>query len=228
MAYYRPDPARRQVPLQPQQAALLFIDVQNYNCSKQGAIYRSLSPEQQQDASVQYFFDRVATILPNWQRLQQGCRTAGVEVMYTVIQSLTSDGRDRSLDYKISGFHVSPGSFDAQMLDSLLPAADEIVLPKTSSSVFQSTNLDYILRNLGVQQLILCGCVTDQCVEHAVRDACDLGYLVTLVPEACATYSQERHDSSLRAVAGYCRQRSIEEVLDELTSLAEGSMKTQM
>ena len=48
MAYYRPDPTTRQVPLQPQQAALLFIDVQNYNCSKQGAIYRSLSPEEQQ------------------------------------------------------------------------------------------------------------------------------------------------------------------------------------
>lgn len=32
-----------------------------------------------------------------------------------VIQSLTADGRDRSLDYKISGFHVPPGSFDAQV-----------------------------------------------------------------------------------------------------------------
>ncbi len=42
-------------------------------------------------------------------------RTAGVEVMYTVIQSLTNDGRDRSLDYKISGFHVPPGSCDAQV-----------------------------------------------------------------------------------------------------------------
>lgn len=35
--------------------------------------------------------------------------------MYTVIQSLTKDGRDRGLDYKISGFHVPPGSWDAQV-----------------------------------------------------------------------------------------------------------------
>ena len=35
--------------------------------------------------------------------------------MYTVIQSLTADGRDQSLDYKISGFHVPPGSFDAEV-----------------------------------------------------------------------------------------------------------------
>lgn len=43
------------------------------------------------------------------------CRAAGVEVLYTVIQSLTADGRDRSLDYKISGFHIPPGSSDAQV-----------------------------------------------------------------------------------------------------------------
>ena len=45
-------------------------------------------------------------------------------------------------------------------------------------------------------------------VESAIRDACDLGYLVTLVPDACATYSQERHDNTLRAIGGYCRQVS--------------------
>lgn len=72
------------------------------------------------------------------------------------------------------------------MLPEVAPGPDEIVLPKTSSSVFQSTHLDYLLRNLGVRQLLLVGCVTDQCVEHAVRDACDLGYLVTLVPGAPA------------------------------------------
>lgn len=38
-----------------------------------------------------------------------------MEVMYTVIQSLTADGRDRGLDYKLSGFHVPPGSPDAQV-----------------------------------------------------------------------------------------------------------------
>ena len=98
-----------------------------------------------------------------------------------MIQSLTTDGRDRGLDYKISGFHVPPGSIDAKVLPSIAPLDDEIVIPKTSSSVFNSTNIHYILGNLGVKQLILCGCVTDQCVEHAVRDACDLNYLVTLV-----------------------------------------------
>jgi ureidoacrylate peracid hydrolase len=136
--------------------------------------------------------------------------------MYTVIESLTRDGRDRSLDYKITGFHVPKGSWDAKVLDAIAPADDEIVLAKTSSSVFISTNIDYVLRNLGVRQLALAGLLTDQCVESAVRDACDLGYLVTLVTDACATQSQERHDNTLRAIKGYCRQRTTEELLVEL------------
>ena len=79
---------------------------------------------------------------------------------------------------------------------------NEIWLPKGSSSVFVSTNIDYLLRCLEVRQLVICGVVTDQCVESAVRDACDLGYLVTLVPDACATYTQARHDNTLTAIKG--------------------------
>ena len=40
---------------------------------------------------------------PIWQTLQHMCRKTGIEVMYTVMESMTQDGRDRSLDYKISG-----------------------------------------------------------------------------------------------------------------------------
>ena len=42
-------------------------------------------------------------IAPRWHALRQACRDSKIEVMYTVMQSLTKDGRDRSLDYKISG-----------------------------------------------------------------------------------------------------------------------------
>ena len=102
------------------------------------------------------------------------------------------------------------------MIDTLSPDEDEIVLPKTSSSVFVSTHIDYILRNLGVKQLIVSGLITDQCVESAIRDACDLGYLVTQVSDACLTYSHERHLNSLRAIKGYCRQVTSQELIEEL------------
>jgi ureidoacrylate peracid hydrolase len=90
------------------------------------------------------------------------------------------------------------------------------VLPKGSSSVFVSTHIDYILRNLGVRQLVIAGLITDQCVESAVRDACDLGYLVTLVPDACATMSEDRHQNSLRAIKGYCRQVTTDALIAEI------------
>jgi ureidoacrylate peracid hydrolase len=93
------------------------------------------------------------------------------------------------------------------------------VFPKTSSSVFISTNIHYVLGNLGVRYLIVAGCLTDQCVDSAVRDACDLGYLVTVPTDACVTQSQERHDWSLRNNAGYCRQVTTQALLDEIAGL---------
>ena len=101
------------------------------------------------------------------QRLQAAFRAAGIEVLYTTIESLTKDGRDRSLDYKITGFNVPKGSWDGKVIDEIAPGDDEIVLPKSSSSVFVSTHIDYLLRNLGVKQLVISGIVTDQCVESA-------------------------------------------------------------
>jgi ureidoacrylate peracid hydrolase len=150
--------------------------------------------------------------------LLHGARAAGIEVLHTVIESQTQDGRDRSLDYKITGFHVAKGSWDAQVVPALAPLPDEMVFPKTSSSVFISTNLDYVLRNLGTRYLIVAGCLTDQCVDSAVRDACDLGYLVTVVTDACVTQSAERQHSSLRNNRGYCRQRTTAEILAELSA----------
>ncbi len=207
----------RDVPVDPDQTALLFIDVQNYAAHPEGGEFRDLSAAER--ASYDYYLDRLAqSALPNMQRLQAACRDARIEVIYAVIESLTLDGRDRSLDYKISGIEVAKGSWDAQVCDAIAPGADEIVLKKNSSSVFISTNIDYLLRSLGKRQLILCGVVTDQCVESAVRDACDLGYLVTLVPDACATYTQDRHEASVRAIKGYCRQRSTAELVAEIAA----------
>ncbi|WP_295312074.1 isochorismatase family cysteine hydrolase [Roseobacter sp.] len=207
----------REVPLVPEQSALLFIDVQNFSARRDGAEFKDM-PDAEFTEKYGWFFEELKSrVVPNMQKLQTGCRAAGVEVLYTTIESLTRDGRDRSLDYKISGFNVPKGSWDGKVLDDIAPGDDEIVLPKSSSSVFVSTHIDYILRNLGVKQIVLSGLITDQCVESAIRDACDLGYLVTQVTDACLTYSQERHDQSLRAIKGYCRQVTTQELLDELS-----------
>jgi ureidoacrylate peracid hydrolase len=67
--------------------------------------------------------------------------------------------------------------------------------------------------------LIVAGMMTDQRVESAVRDACDLGYLVTLVTNACTTDSAERHQQSLMGIRGYCRQRTTDLLLAEIGTL---------
>jgi ureidoacrylate peracid hydrolase len=210
----------RDVPIDPAHAALLFVDVQNYNGRPDGGEYAELSVAERDERYGDFFRTMQATALPNMQRLQAACRQASIEVMYTVIEALTRDGRDQSLDYKISNLFVPRGSWDAKVLDAIAPTEDEILLPKTSSSVFISTNIDYVLRNLGVRSLIIAGCLTDQCVDSAVRDACDLGYLVTVPTDACATLSQERHEWSLRNNRGYCRQITTAELVAEIESLA--------
>jgi ureidoacrylate peracid hydrolase len=197
----------REVPINPAHAALLIIDVQNY-CT---------------GTSKSEYFDRSLRdiVLPNIRRLQSACRGAGIEVLYSVIENMTRDGRDRSLDYKISGIDVPRGSWEAQIIDEIAPSDDEMIFRKSSSNVFISTNIDYVLRNLGTHSLIVCGIMTDQCVESAVRDACDLGYLITLVTDACTTDSAVRHDQSLLGIRGYCRQRTTEELVAEIAALTD-------
>lgn len=209
----------RDVPTLPERAAVLFIDVQNFSAHREGGEFKDMSDE---DVATKFgwFFEQIEKqTLANMARLQAKCRSVGIEVMYAVIESLTKDGRDRSLDYRITGFNVPKGSWDAQVHDAIKPLEDEIVFAKTSSNVFVSTNIDYVLRNLGVRQIVISGFITDQCISSAVRDACDLGYLVTLVSDACATYSQNRHDDAIESLAGYCRQMTTEEICEELTNI---------
>jgi ureidoacrylate peracid hydrolase len=213
-------PLSREVEIEPVHSALLLVDVQNYNCTLEGGEYASLAPGEKEQRYGYFFRTLRETALPNMVALQRACRRAHIEVTYTVIESLTADGRDRSLDYKISGFNVPKGSPDAKVVDELAPQPDEIVFPKTSSSVFISTNIDYVLRNLGVRYLIIAGCLTDQCVDSAVRDACDLGYMVTVPTDACVTVSAERHEWSLRNNRGYCRQIATANLLDEIARLS--------
>lgn len=131
-------------------------------------------------------------------------RAVDENVPHTVIENLTTDGRDRSLDHKLSEMHPPRGSPGARMAGALEPTANEAVLPRTSSGIFNFTAIDYALRNLGTRHLITCGVVTGQCVDMVVRDAADRGYLVTLVKDACATHTLEHHQACLEAIKDYC------------------------
>ena len=200
----------RQRSIEIDRAALLVVDVQNLAYNDQ---LRRDNPDKK------YLWDRIEqSVIPNGQRLIDACRRAGIEVIFTVVECLTPDGRDRGLDYKVSGIFAAKGSWEAQVIEPLKPLESEIVIPKTSSSLFNSTNFDYVLRNLGIEYLMVMGLLTDQCVETAVRDGCDRGFLMTVVEDACATTSEQRHRESLIGFKGYCRMRSSDQLIDEIQS----------
>ena len=190
---------KRNEPYRTGETALLLVDMQRI------WLEPGRNPSHPEHGPDHYFYRQTSTqTIPNQERLLAAARANRVEVIHTIIQSLTEDGRDRSLDHKLTPIHVAPSLPDGLPVPSLAPVGDEIMLPKTSSGVFNSTNIDYLLKNLGIRYLIVVGIMTDQCVDMAVRDAADRGYLVTCVSDACATATQERHDGALKAFGGYC------------------------
>ncbi|MEN5315407.1 isochorismatase family cysteine hydrolase [Pseudomonas koreensis] len=208
-----PHRSPRDLPFVTDHTALLLVDMQRAWLEPQFDPHLD-GPD------AEYFLTRAhMQVVPNQRRLLSAFREARQNVLHTIIESLTADGRDRSLDHKLSDMHLPKGSEQARIIDDLTPVVNEIVLPKTSSGVFNSTNIDYVLRNLETRHLIIAGIVTDQCVDMAVRDAADRGYLVTLVEDACATYTQARHDACLNAIKGYCWITDTQSVLGRLQEM---------
>ncbi|MBL8791781.1 MAG: cysteine hydrolase [Rhizobiales bacterium] len=189
---------RRDAPYVKGETALLFVDIQEIFCRP------GLDPAHPEYTADHYYFKRLReTAIPNQVKLLEAARAAGVPVLHTIIEALTRDGRDISLDHRLSNIFVPKGLPEGQPIRELAPIENEIVLPKSSSGVFNSTAIDYVLKNMNIRYLVIAGVVTDQCVDMAVRDASDRGYMVSVAADACATYSQERHDAALRAFGGY-------------------------
>ena len=115
-------PPTRDLPVVIGETTLLFIDVQNFCAVRNGGEFKGMSKDDFEREIRLFLRARWRRrVVPNMQRLQAGCRKAGIEVMYTLIRSLTRDGRDRSLDYKITGFNVPPGSWDGEVIDAIKP-----------------------------------------------------------------------------------------------------------
>lgn len=191
-----PEPEFRQA-----DTALLCVDIQYGDAHADYGVLRRMR-ESGNSEVVDYYRDRLeAQVIPNVRRLQGACRAAGVEVIHTKIESLTQDGRDRSLEHKRLNIHHPPGSIEAQFREEVAPQGDEIVLTKTCGGVFNGTNIEYVLRNLGIRELIIAGVITSGCVEVAVRDAADRGFSVTLVEDACSTWSAEMEAAAIRAMS---------------------------
>ncbi|MCX5571932.1 MULTISPECIES: cysteine hydrolase family protein [Kaistia] len=210
----RAAPLDRHSPIDPSRTAILFIDTQD-------GIFHAGA-----ETARPYFFRSARDVaIPGMARLLEAGRSAGAEIVFTVIESLTRDGRDRSLDYKQTNFHFAPGSPETRVIEALKPGDDEIILPKTSSSLFNSTIFEYLLRNIGIDTVIVTGFLTDQCVDHTVRDGADRGFRMICPTDACTTDSRERHDGALSAFKGYCRLTDSDTLIEELKAAQRSKLE---
>lgn len=192
--------------------ALLCIDLQYLDAAPDQGIFRGMA------GAERFYFRRLdEVVVPNVRRLQRAFRRAGREVVHVRIQSYTRDGRDRSPAHKRLGLLAPPGSRDAQILERVRPIGDEIVVNKTASGVFESTNLRYVLQNIGINSLVITGVYTDECISTTVRVASDIGFYVTLVEDACTSVTPELHNASVATLRDrYARVIDTEAAVREL------------
>ena len=93
------------------------------------------------------------------------------------------------------------GEYGHDLIDELQALPGEPVIDKPGYCAFAHTDLDLLLRNRGIQALIICGVTTEVCVSSTLRSAVDLGYACTLVSDACGSAYPALHEAALAMVA---------------------------
>jgi nicotinamidase-related amidase len=205
--------------------ALLCIDVQYLDAAEGFGVFADPERSGVSEESRKYYFNRLkTTVIPGMQRLQDAFRGSRLEVIHCRICALTRDGRDRGAGHRRLGLLAAKGSKEAEFIEDVAPVGDEIIIDKTASGVFSATNMNYVLTNLGIRTLYMCGVYTNECVETTARDACDLGYFVTVIDDACATVTPQLHEASLATIRDrYARISTVNDVLRELDQLRDSS-----
>ncbi len=140
-------------------------------------------------------------IIPSIQQLLNLARQKGLPVIYTQ-EAHRAQGVDfgRELDGE-EPVHCVEGTLGVEIVPDLAPQPGDFLIVKRRYSAFFATDLDVLLRGLGVDTLVLTGVATDVCVRATAQDAQQLNYWV-IVPEECmAGTSVEQHRAALRNIA---------------------------
>lgn len=200
-------------------AALLVIDFQYLTASRDHGMFKKLA-EQGIGDSAEYAIRRIEDLaLPNVARLAAAMRERGRPVFYSRCASIRGDGSDQTRRHRAQGLVCRTDSKEAQIVDEIAPQDGDIVLTKSGSGFFTSTNLDHTLRNMDVKSLIVVGMWTNSCVETTVRNAGDLDYDVVVVEDGCVAMTRENHRGALAYLdKNFCIVRSTDQVLDALRS----------
>lgn len=176
--------------LDPARTALLVVDMQNAFVMPGGSMARlGLSTA------------RGHAIIEPIRRLLDAFRTRRLPVIHT-LTTVRSDYVDAGLvaerfpALRPLG-HIIAGTWDAQIVERLVPRAGEYVIAKNRFDAFYGTNLELVLRALHVDTLVVAGVPTNICVESTIREAFARDLRVVLPRDATASYTSEMEDASL-------------------------------
>ena len=171
--------------------ALLVIDMQNgFLCEK--------SP---------LFIDGAPKTVPACSRVIRACRERQIPVFF-VTRAYAADGSDvehtRRAVWEAGGKPLSPGcaeEISAQMPEAFGREKRDIHIVKPRYSAFFATQLDLILRRMGIRRLILTGTTTPNCIRTTCYDAISLDYEVSVLSDCTSSKTPEIQESNLRDMA---------------------------
>ena len=165
-------------------------------------------------------------LVPNLKRLAEGARAKGVQIVYTPHR------RWREGDYKnwkflhrnhigASKFQVfAAGTWGGEFHPDLTPQDGDVIAKEHwLTSAFPNTDVDYILRQHGIDRVIVVGLATNTCVESTARYAVEMGYHTTLLTDAVATFSREEQEAAIQL--DYPRIAHVVSTIDEFLASVE-------
>jgi biuret amidohydrolase len=165
------------------------------------------------------FADQVARVVP----VVDACRAADVPVVFSQEvhrRDLVDFGRELDGDERTHGLEGDPGT---ELVEELRPRQGDYRITKRRYSCFFGTDLEILLRGLGVQTLLLVGGLTDVCVHYTFVDAHQRDYYVRVLQDCVLGSTVERHNASLSAMAylQHGARRTSADVLAALGKLAQ-------
>jgi nicotinamidase-related amidase len=92
------------------------------------------------------------------------------------------------------------GETGHDIIPELYPIDGEPVIDKPGKGAFHATGLEEILRNWGMEKLVVCGVTTEVCVHTTVREANDRGFDCLVVEDCCGSYFPEFQEMGLRMI----------------------------
>ena len=191
--------------LERSKTALLIIDMQKEFVNRDCGDYLKAKEAGDEERWIPYHDRLDQVVIPNTKRL---------------IQFFRENGKDRARvqsTYGWNNIHVPVGTREAEMVDELAPMPDDIVVNKTTDSVSLGTNYTQLLRNMGIDTVVVTGIVTDQCVASSVRVLADQGFQIICVEDCCAAPDMELHDAELKIMnILYCNVLSTDETIEVL------------